>query len=185
MGSQSIPLITGPKQFLLWLLRNKVQVTCEIILCLGSFCTKPSAYSKTLVFCEGTFHSWHQSIWPLNLWCQESFRQSLSSGSKISDLQLFFAEIHIRLYSPHRREVSYLGMFGSASHARFSINNLSTQSPTQHQKGLAGLPQEAHAAREARLSSHIRPVQIAHRDWGYLYKHKNMCCSPLYLHCLF
>lgn len=91
-----------------------------------SFHMKPSAHSSILVFCAGTFNSWHQSFWPLNPWCQESFRKSQSSVSKSSDLPLFFSEIHIRIYSPHRKEVKYLGMFGNTSHAWFSINNLCT-----------------------------------------------------------
>lgn len=62
-----------------------------------------------LVLCNETFHSWHQSIWPLNLRCQESFRQSLLSRSKISDLQLFAAETPMRLNAPHRREVRTWG----------------------------------------------------------------------------
>lgn len=138
MGSQFVPTITAPKLFLLWILRNKLWVTCEIFLCLDSFFIEPSALSRISVFWEGTFHCWHQSIWPLNLWCQESPREALLSGSKVFDLQLFLSEIHIRLYSPHRREGSYLGMFGNVFCALLSVNNLSTQSP----HGITGVWQE-------------------------------------------
>lgn len=181
MGSRSVPVIAAPKQFLLWILRNKQWVTCEIFLCLGSFFVKPSAHSKILVFWEGTFQSWHQSIWPLNLGCQESSREGLSSESKVFDLQLFFSEIHLRLYSPHRRERRYLGMFGNIFHALFSINNLSTQSP----HGIREVWQEFPRKHMQAGQWDFLPVQTAQMEWGYLYKHKNMCCSPFYLCCLF
>lgn len=142
---------------------------------------KPSAYFKTSMFCERAFHFWHQSIWPLNFWCQESFRQSLLSGSKISDLQLYTSDF-VLLTEGKWTTWRCLAML-SRPDSQWIIwahnHHINTG------KSWQVFYRASHPGRAARIPAHTRPVQMAPREWGDLCKHKTMGCSPLCLCYLF